>query len=65
MLKVQMQAGAIRKLLYGVCVGTGDNHSLKFMGYIAIQTHKPYNDLHLYQIFTNVMEIFKDGNTSE
>ena len=42
-----MHAGAIRKLLYGMCVCTGDNHSLKLVGYLPEQTHKPNNNLYI------------------
>ena len=37
-----MHAGAMRKLLYGVCVCMGDNHSLKLVDYLTIQTQNPY-----------------------
>ena len=46
--KVKMHTGAIRKLLYVVCVCTGDNNSLKLVGYLPVHTHKPYNNLHFF-----------------
>ena len=46
MHKVQMEAGTIRKLLYGLCVCMGENPLAKARGYLPVQTHKPYN-LHM------------------
>ena len=42
--KVKMHTGAIGKLLHFVCVCTGDNNSLKLVGYLPVPTHKTYNN---------------------
>ena len=47
MHKVQMHASAISKLLYGFASLGALFHSLKFVDYLPVQTHKPYNNLHL------------------
>ena len=46
MHKVQMHAGAISKL-YGFACVQAIIHSLKLVDYPPVQTHKPYNNLHL------------------
>ena len=35
------------KLMYGSCVCTDDNHSLKLVAYRLVHTDKPYINLHL------------------
>ena len=45
MQKVQIHAGTIRKLLYGMCVYTGYNQLAKARGLPSVQTHKPYTIL--------------------
>ena len=47
MLKAQMHAGAISKLLYGFVPVRAIIHSLKLVIYFLVQTHNPYNKLHL------------------
>ena len=43
-----MRTGAIRKLLSGVCVCTGDNPLAKAGELSTVQTQKPYINLHLF-----------------
>ena len=45
--QVYMHAGAIRQLLYGCAHVREIIHSLKFMYYLPVHTHKPYNNLHI------------------
>ena len=47
MYKVHMHAGAIRKLLYGVCILTVDNSLAKARGLLPVYTHKQYSNLHM------------------
>ena len=56
--KVQMHAGAISKLLYGLCVCTGDNQLLKLMDYLLALTHTPYHILHLLHIDETFVKIY-------
>ena len=71
MRKVQMHAGAISKLLYGLASVREIIHSLKLMDYLPAQTHKPYNYLdvasdvgvnlcNVKSCFTSNNEIFTD-----
>ena len=39
-----MHAGEISKLLYGLCVCTGDNPIAKARGLSSRTAHKPYNN---------------------
>ena len=47
--KVEMHTGVIRKLLHVVCVCTGDNHSLKLVGYFLVQYF--YAFIYLFILF--------------
>ena len=47
MHKVHMYAGATRQLLYGCAYVREIIYSLKFVDYLPVHTHKPYNNLHL------------------
>ena len=52
--KVQMHSGAIRKLLNGLCICTGDNplvHLLAPVDYLPAQKRKPNNNLHSHNDF--------------
>ena len=51
MYKVHVHAGVMRKLLYGLCVCTGDSPLAKLVDYLPVHTHKPYNNLHLTFLF--------------
>ena len=42
---VQRYSNAIRNVLYGLCVSTGDIHSLKCIDYLPVQPHILYNNL--------------------
>ena len=48
MHKVHMHAGVIRQLLYGCAQVREIIHSLKLVDCPPVQTHKPYNNLHMY-----------------
>ena len=45
---VQMYAGAISVLLFGVSVCLGDISLAKAREYLTVHMHKPYNNLHWY-----------------
>ena len=45
--KVEMHAGVISKLVYGFASVWAIIYSLKLVGYLLVQTHKPYNNLWL------------------
>ena len=48
MHKVHMHGGVIRQILYGCAQVREIIHSLKLVDCPPVQTHKPYNNLHLY-----------------
>ena len=48
MHKVHMHADAIRQLLYGCAYVREIIHSLKLVDYLPVYTHKPYNNLQIY-----------------
>ena len=48
MYKVDMHAGAIRKLVYGCVYVWEIIHWLELVDYLPVHTHKPYNNLHLF-----------------
>ena len=52
--KVKIHAGELRKLLYlwFVCFYGKIINSLKLADYLPVQTHKPYNNLHVKFFFT-------------
>ena len=43
-----MNADAISKLLYGFAYVWGIIHEPKLVDYLPVQTHKPYNNLHIF-----------------
>ena len=45
-----MHAGAIRTLLYGLCVYMGDNPFAEARGLFPRTNARPYNNLHLYNL---------------
>ena len=49
MHKVHMHAGAIRQLLYGCAYARAIIHSLKLVNSLPVHTHKPCNNLQLYE----------------
>ena len=55
-----MHAGAIRQLLYGSVICTGDNQLAKaqVVDYLFVPTHKPYNKLHI-NVFLIIFFFFK------
>ena len=57
--KVHMHAGAIRNLLYGCAYVREIIHSLKFVDYHPVYTHKLYNNLHVCIIFRTKCSIIK------
>ena len=65
MHNVQMHAGAISKLLYSFASVRALTQSLKLLDYFPVQTHKPYNSLHvivkpILQMYNNLPN-FKNG----
>ena len=51
MLKVHMHASAIRQLFYDCVYVREENPLAKARGLSPVHTHKPYNNLHLSNLF--------------
>ena len=63
MHKVQIHAGAISKLLYGIAYVRAIIHSLKLMDYLPVRTHQPYNKTYYCSLRVLLLESSTSNET--
>ena len=63
MYKLQIYAGAISKLLYGIACVRAIIHSLMFVDYLPVRTHQPYNKTYYCSLRVLLLESSTSNKT--